>query len=179
MVEGSFKINRTPVLTLWANIVAERPGFGHDEALTLGQAVAGLNAYSKGKRLGIFKPSHDELLKRRSAAPTVSLDVELKHRAVPVVGTPEGIRALSKGKPTSPKNVEKYLESKFGEHLSATERVMADLAMSFPPSRLHQIPFRLYEEFRPEVPARVEGWGAASTLDLARIRATGTTTGVR
>jgi hypothetical protein len=41
-------INRAPVLTLWAAIVAERLGFTHDEALTLGRAVAGLNAYSKG-----------------------------------------------------------------------------------------------------------------------------------
>ena len=179
MVEGSFKINRAPVQTLWATIVAERLGFDHDEALTLGRAVAGLNAYSKGKRLGIFKPSHDELRKKRSEAPAASFDVELMHRAVPVVVTPEGVRALSKGKPTSPKSVEKYLESKFGEHLAATERVMADLAMSFPPGKLAEIAFELYEDFRPEVPAGVEGWGAAGTLDLARIRATGTTTGVR
>jgi hypothetical protein len=56
MGEGqSFKINRAPVLTLWAAIVAERLGFDHDEALTLGRAVAGLNAQSKGKRLGIFE----------------------------------------------------------------------------------------------------------------------------
>src|ERR1019366_6651561 len=33
-------INRAPVLTLWAAIVAERLGFTHDEALTLGRAVA-------------------------------------------------------------------------------------------------------------------------------------------
>jgi hypothetical protein len=92
MVEGSFKINRAPVLTLWATIVAERLGFDHDEALTLGRAVAGLNAYSKGKRLGIFKPSRDELHKKRSEAPAESFDLELMHRAVPVVVTPEGIR---------------------------------------------------------------------------------------
>jgi hypothetical protein len=30
-------INRAPVLTLWAAIVAERLGFTHDEALTLGR----------------------------------------------------------------------------------------------------------------------------------------------
>jgi hypothetical protein len=34
-------------LTLWASIVAERLGFDHDEALTLGKAVAGLNAQAK------------------------------------------------------------------------------------------------------------------------------------
>ena len=49
-------VNRAPVLTLWA-VVAEVLGFEHDEALTLGRAVAGLNAYSKGVSLGIFQPT--------------------------------------------------------------------------------------------------------------------------
>jgi hypothetical protein len=44
-------VNRAPVLTLWAAVVAEVLGFKHDEALTLGRAVAGLNAYSKGVSL--------------------------------------------------------------------------------------------------------------------------------
>jgi len=43
-------VNRAPVLTLWAAVVAEVLGFEHDEALTLRRAVAGLNAYSKGFR---------------------------------------------------------------------------------------------------------------------------------
>jgi hypothetical protein len=47
-------VNRTPVLTLWSTVVAEALGFEHDEALTLGRAVAGLNAYSKGVSLGLF-----------------------------------------------------------------------------------------------------------------------------
>ena len=47
-------INRAPVLTLWAAVVAERLGFRRDEALTLGRAVAGLNAYSKGVSLGLW-----------------------------------------------------------------------------------------------------------------------------
>ena len=51
------QFNRAPVLTLWAVIEAERPGFTRDEALTLGKAVAGLNVYSKGRALGLFQPS--------------------------------------------------------------------------------------------------------------------------
>lgn len=51
-------INRAPVLTLWAAVVAEMLGFDDDdEALTLGRAVAGLNAYSKGVSLGLFRPT--------------------------------------------------------------------------------------------------------------------------
>ena len=37
----SITINRAPVLTLWAAVVAERLGFDRATSLTLGQAVAG------------------------------------------------------------------------------------------------------------------------------------------
>jgi len=56
MTERRIVINRAPVLTLWAATVAERLGFDQDEALSLGKAVAGLTAQSKGQRLGIYKP---------------------------------------------------------------------------------------------------------------------------
>ena len=58
-------INRAPVLTLWAAVVAEVLGFDHDEALTLGRAVAGLNAYSKGVSLGLFQPTPKEVKEQR------------------------------------------------------------------------------------------------------------------
>ena len=54
------RVNRAPVLTLWAAVVAERLGFERDEALTLGRALAGLTAHAKGVRLGIFEPSAPE-----------------------------------------------------------------------------------------------------------------------
>lgn len=44
----TLRINRAPVLTLWAAVVAERIGEARDTALTMGQALAGLTAYSKG-----------------------------------------------------------------------------------------------------------------------------------
>jgi hypothetical protein len=58
-------INRAPVLTLWAAVVAERLGFRRDESLTLGRAVAGLNAYSKAVLLGLFRPSPKSVKDRR------------------------------------------------------------------------------------------------------------------
>ena len=60
MVVRAVTINRAPVLTLWATVVAERLGFSRDEALTLGKAVAGLNAQAKGRRLGIFQQSKEQ-----------------------------------------------------------------------------------------------------------------------
>jgi polygalacturonase len=63
-------INRASVLTLWAAVVARRLGFNKEEALTLGRAVAGLNAQAKGRRPGIFKP-HEQKAKhlRRNYCP--------------------------------------------------------------------------------------------------------------
>jgi len=57
MPERKITINRAPVLTLWAAVVAERLGFERSEALSLGKAVAGLTAQTKGRRLGIYTPS--------------------------------------------------------------------------------------------------------------------------
>ena len=41
--------------------MAEVLGFEHDETLTLGRAVAGLNAYSKGVSLGLFQATPREV----------------------------------------------------------------------------------------------------------------------
>jgi hypothetical protein len=68
MAGNKILINRAPVLTLWAAVVAERLGFKPDEALSLGKALAGLNAQSKGRRLGIFKPTPKDLKKVRERA---------------------------------------------------------------------------------------------------------------
>jgi len=163
-------VNRAPVLTLWAAVVAQRLGFHRDEALTLGRVVAGLNAYAKGRSLGIFKPAPEEL-RRKRAAPGQVLHVDLMHRAVPVVQTPDGLRALSKDKPVSPESVQRYLEGKFGGALGAVEQALVALAHSLPPEDLAQQAYELYEAFRPEVPPGVSGWGASGVLDLARVHA--------
>jgi hypothetical protein len=87
MTGNKILINRAPVLTLWASVVAERLGFKHDEALSLGKALAGLNAQSKGQRLGIFKPTPKELKKVREHERGEEFRVELLGRAMPVVNT--------------------------------------------------------------------------------------------
>jgi hypothetical protein len=89
-------VNRAPVLTLWAAVVAEVLGFEHDEALTLGRAVAGLNAYSKGFSPGIFHPTSKEVKEqRRKIRKEETVTVDLLHRAVPAKNTDEGLRGLS------------------------------------------------------------------------------------
>jgi hypothetical protein len=169
-------INRAPVLTLWAAVVAERLGFDREEALTLGKSVAGLTAQSKGQRLGIFTPSPEAVRRQRAEKAKAAgvFHVALLGRAVPVLHTDEGLRAAGKDqKPVVPASVQKYLVSKFGDTLPAVRHAMETLAESRDPEALADEGFRLYEAFRPVVPAGESGWGAKGTLSLARIAALG------
>ena len=160
-------VNRAPVLTLWAAVVAEVLGFDHDEALTLGRAVAGLNAHSKGVSLGLFQPTPKEVKEqRRKMRKEETVTVDLLHRAVPAKHTDEGLRALSGERPIHPESVQKYLESKFGEALEDVSDAMRKLPKSLPPSQLAQKAYRLYEKFRPEITPGKKGWGASGKLDL-------------
>jgi hypothetical protein len=167
----AIRIDRAPVLTLWAAVVAERLGFDRPTALTLGQAVAGLSAHAKGVALGLVEP-RPELVRERGErlAEGERLHVDLLGRAVPVVRTADGIRAVNKGKPGNPGRVERYLAGKFKDRLDDARRAMAELAAGLEPEELHRRGFRLYEAFRPAVPAGERGWGAAGELDLGKVR---------
>jgi hypothetical protein len=170
MTERSILINRAPVLTLWATTVAERLGFDQDEALSLGKAVAGLTAQSKGQRLGIFKAVPQEIKKARARKRGEEFLIEICGRSVPAVNTTDGVRAVNKNQPIEAKSVERYLESKFGESLETARAAMRDLAKAFRPEQLSRNAFSLYERFRPSIPEGVAGWGAKGNLDIERIR---------
>jgi hypothetical protein len=170
MAADTIKINRAPVMTLWATVVAERLGFDPQEALTLGRVVTGLNAQSKGQRLGIFDPVEQKSEDARRRRPDETFFIDILGRPVPAVNTGQGIRAVSKDKPIEPASVERYLEGKFGEALSDARAAMEELAGSYPPEQLAGRAYALYEKFRPEVPQGKKGWGAAGDLDLELIR---------
>ncbi len=171
MAREVIAVNRAPVLTLWAGVVAERLGYEREAALSLGKALAGLNAQSKGRRLGIYKPAEriegrPPKKKRRGE----SFWVGLLGRPIPAIATEHGIRAVEGDRAIDPAGVERYLQGKFGEALQSVRRAMEELARSFDPEELALKAFSLYEGFRPEIPSGVRGWGAKGELDLDRIR---------
>src|SRR5262245_32101026 len=166
-------VNRAPVLTLWAAVVAERLGYDRDESATLGQAVAGMNAAAKAQRIGKYHapPKAPAEGKAKAAKPGEQIAVPLCGRMVPAIHTPDGLRALNKGTPASPASVHRYLESKFGDALGDARAAMASLARAVDKRELEAIAFSLYEAFRPRIPAGTKGWGAKGILDLDGIRA--------
>src|SRR5512134_1681455 len=113
----TLRINRAPVLALWAAVVAERLGMPREAALTVGQALAGMTAYSKGVRLGIYAPPGE---RPKEAPPPLPKgvasvrDVHLLGRLIHVAETPGGPRAIAKGELVKPEAVERYLRGKFG-----------------------------------------------------------------
>jgi hypothetical protein len=170
MVTKKIKINRAPVLTLWAAVVAERLGYGKETALTLGKAVAGLNAQSKGRKLGIYEEKGAEEKKEGKKKDEPVAFIELLGRGIPAVKTSEGMRAAIKGDEINPESVETYLQQKFKDDLEDTRAAMEKLAKAYTPKQLESKAYDLYEKFRPKIPEGTKGWGAKGELDLDYIR---------
>ena len=173
--EKAIKVNRAPVLTLWAAVVAERLGHDREAAITLGRAVAGSSARVKAKAIGIAEDGHEggdlrDEARKQGESKQRPKAVHLLGRDVPVVEEKGALRALDHDKAASPKAAVGYVERALGEDLAAVRQAMEALAGSMEPEELNRVGFRLYEHFRPDVPAGAKGWGAKGVLDLDRIK---------
>ncbi|MBT3374217.1 MAG: hypothetical protein HN742_09575 [Lentisphaerae bacterium] len=175
MSDAVIVMNRAPVLTLWASVVAERLGHDWPTALSLGKAVAGLNAQSKGRMLGIYgEPKGPERgLPPKKTGLGEEFWIKLCERGVPVKTTEEGVRAVVKDKPIEPEKVATYLTGKFGDRYEDALAAMRALASAFEADELTECAYTLYERFRPEIPRGKRGWGAKGDLDLGLIRSLG------
>ncbi|CAG0971776.1 hypothetical protein GPROT1_01627 [Gammaproteobacteria bacterium] len=162
----TIRIDRAPVLAMWASVVAERLGWPHETALTLGQAVADMTTRATDDRLGTHAQSGDRPL----ADVTDALrEVPLLGQIVHVASTPEGPRAVSKNALLEPDAVARYLRDKFGNQLCAALTAMERLAATMSTDALNEEAFRFYEHFRPDAPSGVSG--AEGILDLGLIHA--------
>ena len=175
MPENTVLINRAPVLTLWAAVVAEALGYERDTAFTLGKGLAGLNAQSKGRFLGIYSqpksPEGEPAPKKTGLGE--EFWIEICERQIPAKNTRDGVRAVIRDEPIDPVTVEKYLRGKFGEYYETVRTVMEELARSFPREELADKAYMLYEKFRPSIPSGQRGWGAKGELKLGLIRSLG------
>lgn len=166
---GRIRVNRAPVLTLWAAVVAERLGHPPETALSLASHVAGTAAQAKARRLGLAEESSH----RDDAAPLAPRETaRLLGRQVPLTHDADGqvLADAGGGKPAPAAPIEAYVIRAFGHHLPQVRAAMEELAARYDPQELNRIGFRLYEQFRPEVPKDVTGWGARGELDLEMVR---------
>jgi hypothetical protein len=167
------KVNRAPVLTLWGAVVAMRLGHPEDTALTLGRAVAGSAARVKARSIGREERKADRDADTPKLRPDhVTAPALLLGKSIRLYPTPDGkLRAADGDQPANPKAVQRYLTNAFGDHLAEVREAMEELAGRYEPAELNRIGFRLYQHFRPEIPAGNAGWGARGELDIDKIRA--------
>ncbi|EGU12562.1 hypothetical protein RTG_01095 [Rhodotorula toruloides ATCC 204091] len=171
-------VNRAPVMTAWACVVAERLGFRRQEALSIAHVFTDLNATSKGVSLGLMGP---EALKVE-VGPSQPF-VDILGRKVPVLSTQTGEwRAISKGHVADPSKAFAYMRGAFRQQLGAVVGAMRLLAASFSPKELNEMArnlcllhsnaltrfsqgYHLYLDFRPES----DGWGKKADLRMSSI----------
>lgn len=141
-------VNRAPVLTLWAAVVAEHLGHPADTALTLGRAVAGSSARIKARSIGREERKTDrDADTPQLAVQHVTAPVFLLGKTIRLLPTTDGeLRAAEGDQPTVPAIVRWYLASAFGDHLDEVRAAMEVLAARYDPVELNQIGVRLYEE---------------------------------
>jgi hypothetical protein len=85
------EINRAPVLTLWAAVVAERLGHPADTALTLGSAVAGSAARVKARNIGLEERKTDRDADRSGLRPDhVTAPAVLLGKTIRLLPTTDG-----------------------------------------------------------------------------------------
>ena len=164
-------VNRAPVLTLWACVVAERLGHRRDTALTLGRSVAGSAARVKARSIGREETKSDrDADTPRIAEVHLTAPVLLLGKTIRLVPTADGeLRAADGDQPADPAAVQRYLAKAFGNHIDAARTAMEKLAARYEPAELNRIGFRLYEKFRPDVPPGNEGWAKKAALDIEKI----------
>lgn len=166
------RVDRPPVLTLWASVVAELLEYPPEASLTLGRFVAGSSARAKARRLGISdeKKDTEERHARAGELKPRRQTVRLLGRDIPVPPADDGtLRAEDDGRPASSKSVQSYVARAFGDRLGEARVAMEALGASLPREELNRVGFRLYERFRPDVPEGAQGWGAKGELRVERI----------
>ncbi|TRM67729.1 hypothetical protein BD626DRAFT_395140 [Schizophyllum amplum] len=167
-------VNRAPLMTAWAAVVAERLGFAKEEALSIASAFTEMNAITKGVSLGIYAKGKEKGLDAASGGAQPYVD--LMGRRVALYRTQSGQwRALSRSGPTASDAAVAYEPSAAFAYISRAFRHTAPfvvgalrlLAASFPPAELNTKGYTLYADFRPAV----TGWGERSEVSCDRILA--------
>ncbi|TFK43459.1 hypothetical protein BDQ12DRAFT_731481 [Crucibulum laeve] len=158
-------VNRAPLMTAWATIVAERMNFQREEALSIASVYTEMNAVSKGVSLGCFEKGREMGMEatRTGSQPYV----ELMGRR-PLYRTQTGQwRALSNGDPVPPSTAFSYISRSFRQTTPHIIGALRLLAGTYSRNELNKNGWGLYTEFRPTA----DEWGARSEVRCSSILA--------
>ncbi|KAG2056353.1 hypothetical protein BDR06DRAFT_1006064 [Suillus hirtellus] len=176
-------VNRAPLMTAWATVVAERLGFEREEALSIASVYTEMNAISKGVSLGLLDKSREKEIEpiKDSTQPYVDLlgrrmyvHLSVYVHVLTFCGRSarslyrtqnETWRALDNTSPALPSTAFSYISRAFRQTTPYMIGALRLLAESFPPPELNNKGFGLYAEFRPDV----DGWGKRGEVRCEQI----------
>ena len=166
------KINRSPVLTLWVSVVAERLGFSKEEAYTYGRWVSSALAATRDRKVESVQPTElsgdqDTKGRREKHEPDknhVQVFAQMKTPVKRVKGKRLAVMARQ-GKLIDPETVDRYLHKKFGDNLGSTHDAMMELAQSMDADDVRNRAYDLFSQFKPDTEQR----GKAGVMDLEKL----------
>ncbi len=161
-------VNRAPVLSLWAAVVAERLGYAWADALSLGKAVAGHTVNNSGSRAGLAT-EEPETAPEKSRAVDEEYLISLCGRDVTARFTANGVRGVSKAEEVDSDRAELNLRNAFGDNYDAVTAAMRKLAGSRARTVINQEAYSLFERFRPAIDSGVKGWSQKGRLEIQLI----------
>ncbi|KII95106.1 hypothetical protein PLICRDRAFT_48075 [Plicaturopsis crispa FD-325 SS-3] len=158
-------VNRAPLMSAWATVVAERMGFQREEALSIASVYTEMNAISKGVSLGIYK--EDKKKNRDAPLGGTQPYVDIMGRRSLYQTQNSQWRALADDAPAQPSTAFSYISRALRQTTPHIVGALRLLAASYPPGELNAKGFALYADFRPEV----DGWGKRGEVNCERILA--------
>jgi len=166
-IPASILINRSPVLTMWATVVARKLfSLTLEEALSIGHAVSSSLAKAKGTSLGIYSSD------KKSATAATKPNDNNENREYHIFGmvisakqTQDGIRAMLPGEELAdPGKTWSLLQRKFGDALGFAFAEMSNAAAHASNEHLDATAYQYYMHIRPSIPSGTKGWGAHGQL---------------
>lgn len=167
----SILINRSPVLTLWATIVAMKlhAQLTLPEALTFGSAVSALTAKAKGTSLGIYQAvdrAGNPHLDQDDVQLLTILGVDVLAKRVN--GGDGLLFAMVNGQTQNPTKIWSLLSNKFQDSLGFVMNKM-QIAASNARDDLESTAYRYYMHIRPDIPHGTKGWGAHGHFETEKL----------
>lgn len=160
-------INRSPVLTLWVTVVAQKLfSLTLEEALTVGSAYAAECARTKGTSLGIYSGNKNGTATEGDDTTTRTLS--LMNQTICANRTPGGLRALGNNEEQDPHRIWKLLTKRLGDDLPFVLLRMQEAAEAAGDD-LDGTAYNYYVHIRPDIPHGTKGWGAHGHLQTNRL----------
>lgn len=166
--KGKILINRSPILTLWASVVAKKLYcLTLEEALTFGSAYAAECARAKGTSLGIYRDKP----KAESTGDLTKGNFEsfaLMNQTIQAIRAANGLRAIGNGTEQDPHSIWKSLTKKLGHDLSFVLKKMEEAA-ELAGDNLEGSAYNYYMHVRPDIPQGTKGWGAHGYMEISKL----------